>query len=250
MGQVLLITGSTGMAEAAATIAVGRGDQVFIAGLDATSCRELAERLPGTAWSAGDLREEHTGLRALEGCLEHFGRLDGLFNVAGISGRRYGDGPLHECSLEGWDVTMASNARTSFLMSRAVLRHWLADKRPGAIVNMASVIVTSPEPRHFATHAYAASKGAIVSMTLAMAAYYAPHGIRVNAISPGLIRTPMSLRAQSDDELLKYMESKQPLSRGIMEPADPAEAALFLLSDRARNITGQILTVDGGWALS
>ena len=248
--MVLLITGSTGMAEAAATLAASRGDHVFIAGLDESSCRELSARLPGSAYSWGDLREERTAEHALYCCLKRFGRLDGLFNVAGISGRRFGDGPLHECSLDGWEVTMAANTRTTLLMCRAALKHWLDNRQPGAIVNMSSISCTSPEPHHFATHAYAAAKGAIVSLTLAMAAYYAPHKIRVNAISPGLIRTPMSRRAQTDAELLRFMESKQPLSGGMMEPSDPAEAALFLLSERARHITGQVLAIDGGWALS
>ena len=93
--MVLLITGSTGMAEAAATLAASRGDHVFIAGLDESSCRELSARLPGSAYSWGDLREERTAEHALYCCLKRFGRLDGLFNVAGISGRRFGDGPLH-----------------------------------------------------------------------------------------------------------------------------------------------------------
>jgi NAD(P)-dependent dehydrogenase (short-subunit alcohol dehydrogenase family) len=135
-------------------------------------------------------------------------------------------------------------------MSRAVLRHWMERHSGGSILNMASVVAKSPEPKHFATHAYATGKGAVCSLTRALAAYYAPHGIRVNAISPGLVRTPMSLRAQSDPELLQYMESKQPLSRGMMEPEDIARLALFLLSEDSRNITGQIVGIDGGWSVT
>ncbi len=185
----------------------------------------------------------------MERCTERYGCIDALFNVAGISGRRFGDGPLHECSLEGWQATMDNNARTTFLMSRAVLRRWMRDGTSGAILNMASVLAFSPEPHHFATHAYAASKGAILSLTTAMASYYAPHGIRVNAIAPGLVRTPMTARAQTDEAILRFVADKQPLSSGILEVADVAEAALFLLSERSRHITGTVLTVDGGWSV-
>ena len=118
----------------------------------------------------------------------------------------------------------------------------------GAIVNMASVLALSPEAGHFATHAYAASKGAIISLTRTMAAYYAPHKIRVNAVAPGLVRTPMSARAQKDPVILELMKTKQPLCEDLIEAEDVARAALFLLSDQSRFITGEILvelTPDG-----
>jgi NAD(P)-dependent dehydrogenase (short-subunit alcohol dehydrogenase family) len=231
--MVLLITGSTGIGEATATLALAQGHHVFVVGRDIV----------------GDLREEVVSERAAARCIERYGAIDALFNVAGISGRRFGDGPLHECSLEGWQATMDNNARTAFLMSRAVLRRWMRDGTSGAILNMASVLAFSPEPERFATHAYAASKGAILSLTTAMASYYAPHGIRVNAIAPGLVRTPMTARAQTDENILRFVAAKQPLSSGILDAADVAEAALFLLTERSRHITGVVLTVDGGWSV-
>jgi NAD(P)-dependent dehydrogenase (short-subunit alcohol dehydrogenase family) len=103
---------------------------------------------------------------------------------------------------------------------------------------------------HFTTHAYAASKGALLALTKSMAAYYAPHGIRVNAIAPGLVRTPMSARAQQDDTILSFIEQKQPLSEGMLDAADIAAAALFLLGQDSRHITGQVIAVDGGWEVS
>jgi NAD(P)-dependent dehydrogenase (short-subunit alcohol dehydrogenase family) len=112
------------------------------------------------------------------------------------------------------------------------------------------VLAFSPQAQHFATHAYAASKGAIVAMSRAMAAYYAPHKIRVNVIAPGLVRTPMSARAQSDDELVEFIAHKQPLSEGMLDAADVAATALFLLGDQSRHMTGQVVGVDGGWAVS
>jgi NAD(P)-dependent dehydrogenase (short-subunit alcohol dehydrogenase family) len=249
-GPVLLITGSTGIAEATALLAGERGYRVFAAGLEESSLRGLCERVPEAAWLAGDLRDEAFSEVAVRACVERFGGVDGLFNVAGISGRRFGDGPLHECSVEGWQVTLDSNVKSMFLMCRAALRYWLGERKPGAILNMASVLAFAPEAGHFASHAYAASKGAVISMSQAMAAHYAPSKIRVNAIAPALVRTPMSARAQSDEEIVEFVRRKQPLSGGMLEACDVARAALFLLGEDSRHITGQVLAVDGGWSVS
>lgn len=250
MGKVLLITGSTGIAEAAATGAARQGDSVFVVSRDEAHSRDLSARLPGSGYCAADLREEEAVGRAVEACLDRFGAIDAVFNVAGISGRQFGDGPVHECSAGGWDATLAANVRSMFLVCRGVLRQWLASGRPGAILNMSSVLAFSPESQHFATHAYTASKGAIISLSRAMAAYYAPHHIRVNVIAPGLVRTPMSARAQEDEQIVSYISRKQPLSGGMLEAKDVAEAALFLLGDESRHITGQVFAVDGGWTVS
>ncbi|HET9180454.1 MAG TPA: SDR family oxidoreductase [Terriglobia bacterium] len=250
MDHVLLITGSSGIAEATALLA-GRGNyKVFIAGRDESQCRELSARIAGSGYFAGDLREASAAEGAISGCMKHFGRVDAVFNVAGVSGRQFGDGPVHECSVEGWDKTLEANARPTFLMCRAAVRHWLAMGRRGTILNMASVLAFSPEPCHFSTHAYAASKGAIISMSRAMAAHYAAHGIRVNVIAPALVETPMSARAQADPEIVEFIRQKQPLSGGFLEAADVAETALFLLSERSRHVTGQVVAIDGGWSIT
>jgi NAD(P)-dependent dehydrogenase (short-subunit alcohol dehydrogenase family) len=235
--MVILITGCSGIARATAEAAEAQGARVLLAGLG-EDCFHV------------DLTTDHGADNALTACLGKFGRIDALFNVAGGSGRRFGDGPVHECTDEGWSRTMDLNLKTTFLMCRAVLRHWLALKQPGTILNMTSVLAESPEPAHFATHAYAASKAAISGMTRSMAAYYAPHGIRVNAIAPGLVATPMSARAQSDHDLLEYMKRKQPVSDGIIAASEIAAAAWFLLSDASRAMTGQIVTIDGGWSVT
>src|SRR5437867_4230520 len=250
MGKVILITGATGIAEATVLAAAAQGDSVFVVSRTEAHCRELSARLPGSGFHACDLRDECAAAAAFEACLHKFGGVDAVFNVAGISGRRFGDGPLHECSAEGWDITLDTNVRSMFLMCRSALRYWLDAGRPGTILNMASVLAFSPQAKHFATHAYAASKGAIISMSRAMAAYYAPHKIRVNVIAPGLVRTPMSARAQSDDEILEFIAHKQPLSAGLLDVADVAATALFLLGDQSRHMTGQVVGIDGGWAVS
>jgi NAD(P)-dependent dehydrogenase (short-subunit alcohol dehydrogenase family) len=120
----------------------------------------------------------------------------------------------------------------------------------GTILTMASVLAYSPQKDFFATHAYAASKGAVISMTRSAAAYYAPHRININAIAPGLVASPMSVRAQNDPSILEFMKHKQPLSQNLLESKEIAQVALFLLSDAARNITGQVVAVDGGWTVS
>ncbi len=120
----------------------------------------------------------------------------------------------------------------------------------GSILLMSSTLATRPAPAYFATHAYAASKGAIEALARALAAYYAPHGIRVNAIAPALIATPMSRRAQEDPAILAYLEQKQPLARGPIDADAVTATALHLLSDEARMVTGQVVAVDGGWGVS
>jgi NAD(P)-dependent dehydrogenase (short-subunit alcohol dehydrogenase family) len=201
-------------------------------------------------WLAADLVQEEAVESVVQGIIGAYGRLDCVYNVAGISGRRLGDGPVHEMTLDGWNQTLANNATSQFLVCRAAIKQMLLQGRGGAILNMSSTLARHPEPNHFATHGYAASKGAIESFSRALAAYYAPHGIRVNVIAPGLVATPMSLRAQQDPEILDYAAQRQPLSRGILDPTDLTGAALFLLSDEARMITGQVLDVDGGWSVS
>lgn len=257
--KTYVITGSTGIAAATIKLAAHEGHAVFFVSRDEESCRLLAAELNAESslcgFHVGDLTIPETVAEAIAACVAQFGRIDALFNVAGISGRRFGDGPLHECSVEGWQATFDNNAKTTFLVCREVLNQML--RQPvdenglrGSIVNMASVLALSPEAGHFATHAYAASKGAIISLTRAMAAYYAPHKIRVNAVAPGLVRTPMSARAQNDPAILELMKTKQPLCEDLLAAEDVAEAALFLLGDSARNITGEILTIDAGWRVS
>jgi NAD(P)-dependent dehydrogenase (short-subunit alcohol dehydrogenase family) len=250
MPKIILITGATGIAEATAIAAAGQGDSVFVISREESDCRDLCARLPDSGYYAADLRDERAAEEAFSACLRKFNGIDALFNVAGISGRKFGDGPLHQCSAEGWDATLNSNVRSMFLLSRSALRYWLETGRPGTILNVASVLAFSPQAQHFATHAYAASKGAIISMSRAMAAYYAPHKIRVNVIAPGLVRTPMSARAQSDEAVLDFISRKQPLSEGMLDPADVAGTALFLLGEHSRHMTGQVVGIDGGWAVS
>lgn len=252
--QTLLITGSTGIAAATARLATQAGTSVFITSRTEENCRALADEIH-CAYKAADLRDEQAVLEVVQACINRFGRIDALYNVAGISGRRFGDGPIHECTVDGWDVTLDTNVKSMFLLCREVIKQMLQQDLNeaglrGTILNMASVLGFSPEPKHFATHAYAASKGAIISLSKAMAAYYAPHKIRVNVIAPALIRTPMSQRAQENPTIVEFMKTKQPLVEDLIEAEEVAKASLFLLSNESRHITGDVLTVDGGWSVS
>jgi NAD(P)-dependent dehydrogenase (short-subunit alcohol dehydrogenase family) len=253
-GKVLIITGSAGIPAAFAQLAAGAGARLVIATGDERSGWELAGRTGAEMW-IGDLTRAESAESVVALCLSKFGRVDALFNAAGLSGRRFGDGPAHECTDEGWDVTLAQNLGIMFRMCRAVIGLMLQQEPGdngirGAVLNMGSVLAEAPEPRHFATHAYAAAKGAVVSMTRSMAAYYAPHRIRVNAIAPGLVRTPASERAVGDPELIEFIRKKQPLTGGMVDAEDVARAALFLLGEEARSITGEVLAVDAGWRVT
>jgi NAD(P)-dependent dehydrogenase (short-subunit alcohol dehydrogenase family) len=144
------------------------------------------------------------------------GRLDILYHVAGISGRRFGDAALHECTLEGWDTVLDANARSLFLTNRAAVRQVLAQPLDehglrGTVLNMGSVLGWSPAPDFFGTIAYSASKRATRAMTLNTAARYARDRIRFNLIAPALIETPMAVRAVADPAICAYLATKQPL---------------------------------------
>jgi NAD(P)-dependent dehydrogenase (short-subunit alcohol dehydrogenase family) len=249
VSEVLLVTGSSGIAAATARL-WGAHDRVFIVGVKEEECRSLTAELPDADFSVADVRDEEAVRGSVAACVERFGRIDALFNVAGISARSLGDGPLHECSTEAWETVLDVNAKGTFLMCREVLRVWTRDSHKGVILNTGSVLARHPQREHFATVGYAASKGAIEAMSLSAAAYYAPAEIRVNVIAAGLVLTPMSARAQGDAHLLEYVAQKQPLTHGMLAPEDIAKAAYFLLRRDSSPITGQVVTVDGGWAVS
>jgi NAD(P)-dependent dehydrogenase (short-subunit alcohol dehydrogenase family) len=247
--EVLLVTGSSGIAAATARLWAAE-NPVFVIGINAEECRSLAAELCEASFAVADVRNESAIRTAVAACLDHFGKIDALFNVAGISARSAGDGPLHECKSAGWDLAMDVNAKGTFLMCREVLGGWTKNAQAGVILNCGSVLARHPQRDHFTTVGYAASKGAIESMSVAAAAYYASRGIRINVIAPGLVRTPMSARSQADPQIMEYMKHKQPLTKGILSAEDVAKTACFLLRNDSSPITGQIITVDGGWAVS
>lgn len=252
--RVVVVTGSSGIAAAGARRFAAEGAAVWVIARDAEKCAALVEAIQATGghigFAAADLRDEAATTAAVAGARAAFGSVDGLFAVAGGSGRRAGDGPVHDMSLEGWSETLALNGVPAFLAAREVVRAMLAQGNGGSIVLVSSVLASDPVPSLFATHAYAAVKGAEEALARTMAAYYAPQGVRVNALAPGLVDTPMSARAQGDATTSAYVAAKQPLAAGFLPAESIADAALFLLSDEARHITGQRLAVDGGWSVT
>lgn len=185
---------------------------------------------------------------AIQRVAQTYQRLDVLINVAGGSGRKWGDAPADSCTLEGWEKTLHLNLDSVFYCCKFALQHMLAQGY-GVIVNVSSVLGMVGGDDDFATHAYASSKGAVISLTRSIASYYAPRGIRANVICPSLIATPMSQRAQESEHIRARLPRLQPLTGDFGSPNDVAQAALYLASDESSFVTGSVLTVDGGWTV-
>lgn len=249
---LVIIGGTTGIGLSAARAFIAEGAKVVVMGRDGASVKAARKEL-GDACVAfvADAIRSGTAQRAIQIALRKFGSFDGLYHVAGGSGRKMGDGPLHEMTDEGWRKTLDLNLSSVVFSNRAAVRQFLAQKKGGTILNVGSVLAWSPSPRFFATHAYAAAKSAIVGFSHAIASYYAPHNIRCNVLAAGLVETPMARRATGNKAIRAFLERKQPLDGGrIGQPADLDAAAVFFMSDASGFVTGQVLAVDGGWCLS
>lgn len=245
--KVCLITGAgSGIGRASAVRFAAEGASVAVADVDAAGAAEtvrLVEEAGGTAAAFTVNVTDPADCEALAAAvLGRFGRIDVLFNNAGIAGV----GVLHETSVELWDRVMAVNVRGVFLVARAVLPTMIAAGR-GSIINMSSTIAEIGLANRAS---YAASKGAVLSLTRQMQADYAPHGIRVNALLPGTIHTPFVDRylAESYDDPVAGLETlkKRQLTGDLGRPEDVASAALFLASDESSFVLGSGLFVDGG----
>lgn len=250
--KIVIVGGTTGMGLSAAKSFAEEGANITIVGRDEQGCIEAVSIIGEQSKAyCGDATDPATATNAIEHCVNNFGGFDGLYHVAGGSGRKMGDGPLHELSMEGWHKTFELNLTSLMLSNQAAVKWFLQYGKGGTILNMSSVLGTYPSPVHFATHAYAACKSAVIGFTKSIAAYYAKNNIRCNVIAPSLVETPMSQRATGNEAIMSFIKTKQPLDGGrIGQPDDMDGLACYFMSDHSRFTTGQVVYVDGGWSVS
>jgi len=245
-GKVAIVTGAaTGIGRASAVLFAQAGARVALADVRAP---ELAQAVAAVRAAGGeaasitaDLARPEDCAAVVEAAVRAFGRLDVLLNNAGVGTMVVG-GTVESIALEHWDLAQDVNVRAMYLVSRAAVPHMRS--AGGAIVNIASVSAFRGSVER-PSHAYAASKGAVLSLTRAMAASYGRDGIRVNAICPGTIRTRLTADIVEGAERAAKEGRGIPLGR-VGEPEDIARCALFLASDDAAFVSGATLVADGG----
>lgn len=244
-GKVAIVTGgASGIGRASALTFLREGARVVIGDLNEASVGETVAlaRAQGTADRLASLRVDVSAERDVAAlvalAVARFGGLDCLFNNAGVGGAF---GPIGETTVEEWDFTFAVLVRGVFLGIKHGAARMKAQGRGGSIINTASIagIGGGAGP-----HAYSAAKAAVANLSRSVSAELAAHRIRVNAIAPGMIKTPLAMgrREEAWDRLAR---AKQPWP-DLGLPEHIADTALFLASDDSRFITGQVIVVDGG----
>jgi len=245
--KVCVITGAgSGIGQASARLFASEGGRVVVADIDLAAARETAEEIAKSGADAVaeqvDVTEETQTAGLAARVVDRFGRIDVLFNNAGVAGV----GDLEETTPELFDRVMRVNVRGVYLMSRAAAPQMIK-QHSGSIINMSSGIAEIGLARRVS---YAASKGAVLAMTRSMQVDLAPHGVRVNALLPGTILTPFVERylkeSYSDPEEGLATIRKRQLSHELGRPEDVAAAALFLASDESRFMMASGLVIDGG----
>lgn len=240
--NVALITGaSSGIGAAVAIEFAEAGWNVMAAGRDEGRLEEVADVSDNISTWAGDLVESEDCDELIADTLDEFDAIDCLVNSAGVLPR----GNAEETTDEQWRDTLAVNLDVPFYLSRAAMPS--LQKTEGSIINMSSFWGLRAGPRALA---YCVSKGGLIQFTRAMALDYAADGIRVNAICPGGVDTPMLAEAAVDadtdvDSFLSMVAEGSPNKR-IADPSDIAALVLFLASDAAKHITGTAIPIDGG----
>jgi NAD(P)-dependent dehydrogenase (short-subunit alcohol dehydrogenase family) len=243
----ILITGAgSGIGAATARLAADRGHRLILLDLDAEGLRATAAHAGGAGVQASAIDVDVTDPAALEAAIDRGvseqGVPAGAVTCAGIDR----GGASHELDVATWDRVLNTNLRGTFLTCRTVIRHQLAAGRPGALVCISSVLASVATPGGSA--AYCASKGGVASLVRSLAIEYADRGIRINALAPGATETPLMwapVKPEDMADMRTAVNGEIPLGR-LAEPLEQALAALWLLSDEARYVTGSELAVDGG----
>jgi NAD(P)-dependent dehydrogenase (short-subunit alcohol dehydrogenase family) len=246
--KVAVITGAaSGQGLATARLFAAEGARLALLDWNAEGvqavCRELEASGTDALLEVVDLSQPAAVERSCRAILDRFGSVDVLFNNAGIgysANEHYRMASVIETPLADWNAIIAINLTSAYLMIRGLAPRMI-EQRAGAIINNTSI---SALVGIRGADAYTATKGALVALTRALAADLGPHGIRVNAIAPGSIATPM-IQPLLDEAGIASRLAAIPLGR-IGLPDDVAGVALFLASDASRYVTGQIIAVDGG----
>ncbi len=243
--KVALVTGgSRGIGRAVAEILARAGARVAVDYVkDARAAESLVEEVRAAGGEAmalaGDVSDARTARRLVESTVAAWGRLDILVNNAGIWEKdRAGEG-----AVAVWDRTLAINLHGAFLVTDAAVPH--LEKTRGCIIFVSSTAGQRGEAGH---SAYATTKGGLISYTKSLATELGPHGIRVNCIAPGWVETDLTRAALADTTRRRDIEASIPLGR-VAQPADIAGPVLFLVSDLARHVQGEVLNVNGGSVL-
>ncbi len=233
--RVVLITGAAaGIGLGIARVLADRDWHVIVNDLDPAETARLAGDLGGTGLAA-DITDDPA--RLIADAVAVAGRLDGLVNNAGIILRA----PLASIEAEKIDRAFEVNLRAMMLLSKEALPH--LSKRQGSIVNLASIAAVTPQVEG---GVYSATKAGVIAFTRQAAAEWGIHGVRVNAIGPGMVRTAMAEVVYADRELYEKRRAMIPLGR-IGTPEDMGRVTAFLLSEDAAYVSGQTLMVDGGF---
>jgi NAD(P)-dependent dehydrogenase (short-subunit alcohol dehydrogenase family) len=238
--KVAIVTGGArGLGFGIATRFREHGARVVIADIATATAADAAAAI-GASHRQCDVRDRASVQSLVGGVVEEHGRLDIMVANAGIAG----GAPFLELTDERWDEVIAVNLRGVFLCDQIAGRHFAA-RGEGVIINTASILSARANPT---TAAYSAAKAGVVSLTHSAAAALGAFGVRVNAIGPGYIESQMTEGIRADSEMAQSVRDATVLGRFGL-PTDIGDAAVFLASDEASYITGQVLYVDGGWLL-